>query len=226
MNQRVCLRCVACCVDPAISIHCTAAPHHHQNPQTAVGQEPADESLPGGANVSPPGAWMVQHNGRGFGGASVVYQRQVAWIVPPQTSRIISCRGWLERPCRLDVAGEPCGRGASRPGCRPESVSTSVEQVRCWSWFLRTQIIAKCRQVGRPSQIWLGASTFKLCNQIIPVKLVLSLWAGDVTFGVIAVTLERVCVVVTVLFALIVGAFWYFTIDCFFWWIKNSIIMI
>lgn len=55
---------------------------------------------------------------------------------------------------------------------------------------------------------------------MITVQLVLSGWVGDVTFGVIAVTLERVCVcvVVTTLYTNSGG----FPIDRLFYGIEMS----
>lgn len=109
-----------CCSDAdvwtqfSISIKSAAAPSHQQPRNCTVRRIPADKAPPGWG--SPPSAWTVQHNGRGFGGASVLYQQQVVWIIPPQPSSIISILRWLESCCRLDVAGERSGSGAARPG--------------------------------------------------------------------------------------------------------------
>lgn len=110
--------------------------------------------------AAPPGVWTVRHNDRGFVGTSVVYQQQqVAWIIPLQPCRIISCLGWLERRCRLDVAGEQSGSGASRPGHRLRDKTAWSRCVKsCWlyplhmhKWEKATCMQVTCTDFGCPT---------------------------------------------------------------------------
>lgn len=112
-----------CCVDLDISISsaaAAAAAASRQHPTNCIVQrDPADEA--------PPGAWTVQHNGRGFGGClSVVHQQQVAWIIPTQPSCIISFWGMIRAPLSAW-----CGRRAVRE--RGFLSWLSTERKTAWS---------------------------------------------------------------------------------------------
>ncbi|TNN76051.1 hypothetical protein EYF80_013814 [Liparis tanakae] len=60
--------------------------------QAPFGGNPQTRRPPAWLSLPAPGAWTLHHNGRGFGGTSVVHQQQVAWIIPlrdpPASSRV------------------------------------------------------------------------------------------------------------------------------------------